>query len=127
MENYQILVIIGAILGLLITIVGLGVIAFLDSFVTSLDKNSQTPSETSIRAKQIYYLAAGAIVFYIASLAVTFGSKNLKFVGVFLIISSIMVLILTSLYGLFGFALLLPTGIIALRKRNKPAGITTSI
>ena len=121
MESYQILVIIGAILGLLITLSAFGAIYFLQSI---FDKNLESP-----RAKDyqyVYYSMPIAVAFYIASLAVTFGSKNLKFVGIFLIISSVSILILTSFYGVLGFALLLPAGIIALRKRNKPVGLTTS-
>jgi hypothetical protein len=43
-----------------------------------------------------------------------------------LIVSAVLVLILAGLYGIIGFALLLPAGIIAWRKKDKPVGETSS-
>jgi len=51
-------------------------------------------------------------------LIVAFGSKNLSFVGIFLIICSVEILIYPPEYGSFGFPLLLAAGIIALRKSD---------
>ena len=107
MQTYEILSLIGCVLGLLIAIMVLG----------------QSESEhTSLT----YGLMIGGIIVYINALLVTFLTKSKKAIGITLIVSAVLVLLLTSLYGVIGFALLLPAGVMAWRKRNEPVGEPSS-
>ena len=107
MQTYEILSLIGCILGLLLIIQVIGV------YNPTLKTSD-------------YGLAIGGIIVYINALLVTFVTKSKKAIGITLIVSAVLVLLLTSLYGVIGFALLLPAGIIAWRKRNEPVGETSS-
>jgi hypothetical protein len=107
MQTYEILSLIGCVLGLLIATLFLGV------YNTTLKTSD-------------YALMIGGIIVYINALLVTFLTKSKKAIGITLIVSAVLVLLLTSLYGVIGFALLLPAGIIAWRKRNEPVGETSS-
>jgi hypothetical protein len=125
MQSYQILVIIGAIVGIPIMIADL----LFNAYLVSNLKGSKTP-ELSIELIVgylyllfwMYALNVLKIALYVAPLIVTFSSKNLSFVGIFLIICSAEILIIPPDYGAFGFPLLLAGGIIAFRKENKPVG-----
>jgi hypothetical protein len=107
MQTYEILSLIGCVLGLLIAILVLG----------------QPKSEQS---SLTYGLMISGIIVYINGLLVTFLTKSRKAIGITLIVSAVLVLLLTSLYGVIGFTLLLPAGILAWRKRNEPVGATSS-
>jgi hypothetical protein len=106
METYEILSLIGCVLGLLLAILVLG---------------QPEPEQTSL----IYGLMISGLIVYVNALIVTFLTKSKKAIGITLIVSAVLVLLLTSLYGVIGFALLLPAGIIAWRKRNRPIGETS--
>jgi len=107
MQTYEILSLIGCILGLLLIIQVIGV------YSTTLKTSD-------------YGFMIGGIIVYINALLVTFLTKSKKAIGITLIVSAVLVLILTSLYGVIGFALLLPAGIMAWRKINKALGETSS-
>src|SRR5688572_6540095 len=107
MQTYEILSLIGCVLGLLLI---LQVIVIYGSTFKITD----------------YGWMIGGIIVYINALLVTFLTKSRKAIGITLIVSSVLVLILTDLYGIIGFALLLPAGIMAWRKRNEPVGEPSS-
>jgi len=107
MQTYEILSLIGCVLGLLLI---LQVIVIYGSTFKITD----------------YGWMIGSIIVYINALLVTFLTKSRKAIGITLIVSSVLVLILTDLYGIIGFALLLPAGIMAWRKRNEPVGEPSS-
>ena len=92
MHTYETLTLIGCVLGLLIILV-------YGSFGTELKTSD-------------YGLMIGGIIVYINALLVTFLIKSKRAIGITLIASAVLVLILTSLYGVIGFPLLLSAGII---------------
>jgi cytochrome bd-type quinol oxidase subunit 2 len=106
MQSYKILALIGCVLGLLITI-GALVIVFGLSNLSGKQNN------------EFYGLMVVAIVIYISALTVTFAINKKRTVGIALIVSAVLVLILTSGYGIIGFGLLLPAGITRLAKKEK--------
>jgi hypothetical protein len=76
------------------------------------------------RQADMQYVSAAAgvtIVLYIAALVLAFTIKQrTKIVGISLILIAIITVIATSLFGVIGFALLLPAGIVAFRYKQSP-------
>lgn len=107
MQTYEILSLIGCVLGLLLII---QVIVIYSTTFKITDYGSMI----------------GGIIVYINALLVTFLTKSKKAIGITLIVSAVLVLILTGLYGIIAFALLLTAGIMAWRKRNEPVRETPS-
>lgn len=110
MRSYQIIILIGSILGLLI-IIGVSTTMGMISSMFDLDNEEQNT--------YIYGLAALGFILYIVNLIIAFTVKNSKAVGIISIISSVVVLIANGLFGLVGFALLLAGGIVAIAYKNK--------
>ena len=106
MRTYEILTLIGCVLGLLLIILVFG------SYSTELKTSN-------------YGLMIGGIIVYMNPLLVTFLTKSKRAIGITLIVSAVLVLILTSLYGVIGFPLLLSARIMAWRKRNEPIWVTS--
>lgn len=125
MRNYQTLTLIGSILGIL-TAVGFWV--FASSFSAGLESLNQSgfadQSTVTQNRDTMSYAAIAVplvIVLEIVVLVLVFVIKprQLKPLGIFLIIVSVIVLIGTSWYGILPFALFLPAGILALRYKPK--------
>ena len=114
MEAYKILTLIGAILGLLITVGALGLIGIL-SMGFQINPNYE-----------FFGIMISAIIVYIIALCVTFGVRRTKVIGITLIVSAILILIFSSFYGILGFALLLAAGVIALREKRPTLGSVTT-
>ena len=125
MENYQILSLIGCIIGIFLTL-GLGLTV---GFLTSVSDNffnmsrpteqERTMHEAS-KSKNSTFLAGNAFAFflYISMLIITFVVKTrVKAVGVILIVIGVICAAITNLWGIIPFALLLPAGILALRHK----------
>lgn len=135
MRNYQILTLIGSILGMLIAFGAIATVGVLDITITSFENfTDSSEQETEIDRQErmadmqyIYGTGAGAIILYIVALVIAFVIKEkTKIVGIILIILSVVTLILIGGFGVIGFALLLTAGIVALRYR-KPPPITTGV
>jgi len=113
-QTYQILSIIGGVLGLLITLAAAAALSFTSHMAQSFGGEGLADSES-----EHYTTTVGiAIMIYISCFIVPFVIKKTKIVGMYLLASSFVVLIATGLFGLLGFALLLPAGILALRHKS---------
>lgn len=110
MEAYKILTLIGSILGLLITVGALGLVGIL-SMGFRINANYE-----------FLGIMISAIIVYIIALCVTFGVRSTKAIGITLVVSAILILLLSSFYGILGFALLLAAGVIALREKKPSLG-----
>ena len=129
MRTYQTLTLIGSILGILITFGAYATIGILyttlNVFENMTGEETQTLPNTK-RQADIQYISTAAgvsIVLYILALVLSFSIKwRTKIVGTSLIIIAIVTLIAISFYGVIGFALLLPAGIVALRYKSPPEG-----
>lgn len=121
MRNYQTLTLIGSIFGILIAV---GFWIFASSFEPFVTEFATEETAMQNRQNMSYAVIAVPVVIIleIAVLVLVFVMKptQLKPVGIFLIIVSVIVLIGTSWYGILPFALFLPAGIIALRYKPKP-------
>ena len=113
-QIYQILSIIGGVIGLLVTVAYAILTSLVDSFAISFG------GEGFGSAFHEYFVIAMplAIIIYVSCFVVPFIIKKTKIVGIYLIICSFVVLIATAYIGLAGFALLLPAGILALRHKS---------
>jgi hypothetical protein len=117
---------IGSIIGIL-TAVGFWLLA--NSFsvgLESLNKSGFLDPNTVLENRGTMAYAAVAvpivIVLEIVVLVLVFviKPKQLKPIGIFLIVVSVIVLTGTSWYGILPFALFLPAGILALKYKPKP-------
>ncbi len=113
-QIYQILSIIGGVMGLVVTLAFATLASLVDSLSTSFT------GEGLGSAFHEYYVIAMplAIIIYVSCFVVPFIIKKTKIVGIYLIICSFVVFIATGYVGLAGFALLLPAGILALRHKS---------
>lgn len=112
MRSYQIIILIGTILGILIVIgssMFLGMVSYM-------------ANDMSLEEQNVYFYGKIGIAFilYIIILIIAFAIKNSKAVGIVSIIFSVIILFATNAWGLVGSALLLAGGIVALVYKNKP-------
>ena len=113
MRSYQIIIIIGTILEILIVIdssMFLGIVPYM-------------VNDMSLKAQNISFYGKIDIAFilYIIILIIAFVVQNSKVVGIISIIFSIIILfVITNVWGLVGSALLLAGGIVALVYKTKP-------
>lgn len=112
MRSYQIIILIGTILGILIVI---GSSMFLGMV-------SHMTNDMSLEEQNVFFYGKMGIAFilYIIILIIAFTVKNSKAVSIISIIFSIIILFVTNDWGLVGSALLLAGGIVALVYKNKP-------
>jgi uncharacterized membrane protein len=130
METYQILSLIGCIFGILLTIGLFLVVGFLagtsDMFFNMSKPTEQERSiHESSRASVSPFMGGTAFAFFlfIAMLVLTFVVKTkTKLIGVMLLVLGVIAMVITNLWGIIPFALLLPAGIVALR--HKPKEVT---
>ncbi|HET9806726.1 MAG TPA: hypothetical protein VFP49_07445 [Nitrososphaeraceae archaeon] len=112
MRSYQIIILIGTILGILIVIgssMFLGMVSYM-------------ANDMSLEEQNVFFYGKMGIAFilYIIILIIAFTVKNSKAVGIVSIIFSVIILFATNAWGLVGSALLLAGGIVALVYKNKP-------
>lgn len=124
MRSYQILTLIGTILGILIAFSVFVLLSVFDAGLTSVEKH-YGDTETypqSERKSDLTYIGSSAglsIFLMIIAIILVFVLPNqTKIVGVYLIIVSAVILIAIGLYGILPFALFLPAGIVALRYKQ---------
>lgn len=112
MRNYQVLTLMGGILGLIVVS-----IAFMTIFVLSNVAQNLGPifGNPSIETDMNYITSAAIItmILYIVAIALAFGMKDTAKLAGILIGIAITTLILVSFYGVIGFALILGAGIAA--------------
>lgn len=127
MRTYQTLTLIGAILGMLVIFGAYATTGVLNVTMNVLENMTRDESDNASSIKRqadMQYVSAAAgvtIVLYIAALVLAFTIKQrTKIVGISLILIAIITVIATSLFGVIGFALLLPAGIVALRYKQSP-------
>ena len=123
MKPYQIIILIGSILGLVVTLIAALTYSMLDSFVDN--NNSSSTVETNPVTEQDMRTYSGfaiGILAYIVILVIAFAVKHTKVVGILTIITSFVVFVATGGFGILGFVLLLAGGIVALatKKDKKP-------
>ena len=111
MQSYQILTLIGSILGILIILFAYSAIEILYTFGASIDENKDI--------YELYAQIAIGIIAYIVSLVIAFAIKNMRIVGIVLLVCSIIVIFAHGIFGIIGFVLLLPASIIALRQKKE--------
>jgi hypothetical protein len=112
MRSYQIIILIGMILEILIVIdssMFLGIVPYM-------------VNDMSLKAQNISFYGKIDIAFilYIIILIIAFAVQNSKVVGIISIIFSVIILFVTNAWGLVVSALLLVGGIVALIYKNKP-------
>jgi hypothetical protein len=111
-RSYQILSIIGGVLGLITILAYLALYSLVDVIGSSFGSGIEESSKQYVSAA-----APLAILIYISCFIVPFIVKKTRTVGIYLTVSSFVVLIATSYVGIIGFALILLAGILALRSR----------
>ena len=125
MQTYQILSLIGCILGMLITVVLAGVtsviISTTDVFynasnVTARLKHTETKQILSLFERGMII----AFFMYIGIFVVTFVTRfKTGLVGLVLIVVGALAIGVTFLWGIIPYGLLLPAGILALRQKQQ--------
>ena len=112
MRSYQIIILIGTILGILI-IIGSSMFWGMVSHMANV---------MSLKERNLFFYGKMGIAFilYIIILIIAFTVKNSKTVSIISIIFSVIILFVTNDWGLVGSALLLAGGIVALVYKNKP-------
>jgi Kef-type K+ transport system membrane component KefB len=125
MKNYQTLSLIGGILGMLIAFGVYATMGTLHIVLRSLENSTNNPSSQTnqaVRNQQANELgsrAGLAIMLYIIGIAVPFTLvKRPKITGSILLVVAVSTLFLIGLFGVVGFGLFLPAGIVALAQKK---------
>lgn len=124
MRNYQTLALIGSILGIVTAFAVIAFMGVLDIGLTSFG-NLTTSTQEELQVERegraadfqyIYSTGGVAIVLYIVALVIAFVIKQkTKIIGIVLLVVAVATLFLIGYFGVIGFALLLTSGIVALR------------
>ena len=132
MRNYQTLTLIGSALSMIIAVgfylFATGLSSMTESFNESGFVESDTLAQSRSTMAYVYVSVPLVIILEIVALVLVFVAtkrQQVKIIGVLLIITSVVVLIATSWYGILPFALLLPAGIIAVRYKQKESEDST--
>jgi hypothetical protein len=112
MRSYQIIILIGTILGIFIVIDSSMFLGIVPYMVNDLSLEKQNIS--------FYGKIDIALILYIIILIIAFAVQNSKPVGIISIIFSTIILFVTNSWGLVVSALLLAGGIVALIYKTKP-------
>lgn len=112
MRNYQILAVVGGILGLLIVFIVFVVLGSLAVFLEGM--GGQTPGKD-----QIFTQIGVSIILYIIAIIIPFVIKKAKIVGYALLGLAVSTLISAGYFGVIGFAILVAGGISAIRWKPK--------
>jgi hypothetical protein len=132
MRTYQTLSLIGCIIGLflmlfLFGIAGLGTIFNNTSLnltqkygnITELVIQQQKHSEDETLFSSFASGTAFSLILFIIAITITFVVRNVKIVGIILIILGMITVAITRGWGIIPFAFLLPAGIVALREKKQ--------
>ena len=112
MRSYQIIILIGTILGIFILIDSSMFLGIVPYMVNDMSLEKQNIS--------FYRKIDIALILYIIILIIAFAVQNSKAVGIISIIFSIIILFVTNIWGLVVSALLLAGGIVAIIYKTKP-------
>lgn len=111
-KSYQSLAVAGGVIGILIAFVMILTVGVLGAIN---DAFGGSPLEDK---EQFELTMVASIILYIAAIVLPFTLKNTKIVGGALLGIGTITLIMISLYGVIGFALLIAAGIVAIRKQK---------
>jgi|TARA_B110000495_G_C22926450_1_gene541441 hypothetical protein len=113
-KSFQVLSIIGGVLGLLVTLLYALTASIVDNLATSFGGKGFDAEFSALLSVAMPL----TLIIYISCFIVPFVIKKTKIVGIYLIISAFVVVIASSYVGIIGFALILPAGILALRQKR---------
>jgi uncharacterized membrane protein len=111
-RSYQILSVIGGVLGMIIVFSAYTIMGSLFAISNAFGGNAEISDD-------IYAQITISIIIYIIAIIIPLTVDKVKPVGTILIVISFVTLISAGLFGVIGFALLLPAGIIAIRWKEK--------
>lgn len=117
MRNYQILSVIGGVLGIIIVFFAYMTLGALESFSNAFGGNSTFTQDLGAQ------IGIG-IFLYVIAIILPFVIKNTKPLGVFLFFLAISTFIAAGYFGIVSFALLISAGIAAVK--FKPKNVTSS-
>jgi hypothetical protein len=122
MRNYQTLTLIGSILGIIIAFSLYMFLMGSDSGLSSIEQNSTKSGSLNLQTKlhtdmtEISTQIGICIILMVIAVVVVFVlSRQIKAVGIYLLMISLALLVGMGFYGILPFILFLPAGIIALR------------
>jgi len=113
MRSYQTLSVVAGVLGLLIVFIVYAIMGTLAIFVESFGGGELAAKE------QVFFQVGVSAFLYIIAIIIPFVIKQPKIVGYTLLVLAISTLISAGAFGIIGFALLLPAGIIAIRWKER--------
>lgn len=112
MLSYQVIILIGSIIGILVTIGAAFTMGFLSHMANESSPNNDT--------MYMYSMSALSFVLYLVILVIAFAVKHTKIVGIISIIFSVIIFFAMGGFGIVGFGLLLAGGIVAIAYKDKP-------
>lgn len=113
MKSYQILSVIGGVLGMIIVLVVYAVFSVASIMATSFGHGLGSQSTGLVSS-----LVGVSVVLYIIAIVIPFTLKKPKTIGIILFILAFATLISASYFGIIGMALLVAGGISAIRQRD---------
>lgn len=120
MRSYQILSVIAGVLGLLIVFSVYAIMGTLAIFVENFGGGELTAKD------QVFFQVGVSVFLYVIVIIIPFVIKQPKIVGYMLLILAVSTLISAGAFGIIGFALLIPAGIVGIRWKEKKISVSTS-
>jgi uncharacterized membrane protein len=120
MRSYQILSVIAGVLGLLIVFIVYAIMGTLAIFVESFGGGELAVKE------QVFFQVGVSAFLYIITIIIPFVIKQPKIVGYTLLVLAVSTLISAGAFGIIGFALLIPAGIVGIRWKEKKIPVSTA-
>lgn len=120
MRSYQILSIIAGVLGLLIVFTVYAIMGTLAIFVESFGGGELAAKE------QVFFQVGVSAFLYVITIIIPFVIKQPKIVGYALLVLAVSTLISAGGFGIIGFALLIPAGIVGIRWKEKKIPVSTA-
>jgi hypothetical protein len=111
MKSYQILALIGGVLGILVVFGALIAIYFVGHMLESFGGVAEGK-------EQIIIQITISFILYIVVLVIPFVIRDTKVLGIALIVLGIATLISAGGFGVVGFVLLIPAGILSLKEKG---------
>lgn len=112
MKSYQILSVIGGVLGMIIIFLVYAVFSFANIMTKSF-------GGSGLNAEQVTTQIVVSIILYIIAIIIPFTVKKTKPVGIILLVLSFATLISAGYFGVIGMALLIAGGIAALKQKER--------
>ncbi len=109
MKSYQIIILIGSVLGLLVTLSAGFVLFSLHNYLDENNVQRDNSSDSSIKVSVVV-----AFIAYILVVVLSFITNNTKIIGSLSILTSFVVFGATGGFGIIGFIFLLIGGVVAL-------------